>query len=296
MKKTAFLLLTFLFSFPAALAASEGFLEIIQNRASALAKWEVARLPLMAGDVIYINPSNNGWVYAVGPTGTADFFNSWGGRIIDCLWTTTIPGCIIGVQNKTGIGTPNASNNSTIECSTSGSYANSLTLTAMDNDGGSSSDGAVVLINSQAKPSLRITAFSAEPLQLTSGDNFTSVSVKVKNVEAGSITPGVKVEVLDPLSAEPIAGATDLTKSCGSLAYGKECTLDFSELDISALPVGAYTLIASAFDQTTGQLHHTEELYFSVTRPVSIPELNELLLPLIAFSVLAVLFFAGRRG
>ncbi|MDP2974109.1 MAG: hypothetical protein Q8N60_03600, partial [Candidatus Diapherotrites archaeon] len=38
-----------------------------------------------------------------------------------------------------------------------------------------------------------------------------------------------------------------------------------------------------------------QRLTVFAARPVPVPELNELLLPLVAFSVIAVAFFAGKR-
>jgi len=158
-------------------------------------------------------------------------------------------------------------------------------------------------------PFLKITQYTAEPRSFNapsaaSPNSFSDIVVRVLNSGTAAEAVSIELRVLDPLTNLPLDPDVSDTANCGLVGAGRQCTQlrssdpvvdDFPGLDISSLPSGAYKLQASVFDGANG-LHDRKSLFFAVARPVPLPEFNVLLVPLVAFAVLAVLFFSSRRA
>ena len=144
---------------------------------------------------------------------------------------------------------------------------------------------------------LKITRFDAHPLAFEdTGQNFGNINVNVKNFGLAEADVTITLEVLDPLTNEPVLGAVNASTSCSNVAAGGECPFDGTGLDISLLPRGSYKLSATTW--ITGEpllIHDNKSLFFSIGRPAIVPDLGLFLVPLIAFSVLTVVFLAGKK-
>lgn len=182
---------------------------------------------------------------------------------------------------------------------TIGTYT--ITFNVQDDDGDwdpTPDTRSVTVLAPGSDPYMKIILFSADPLGFPADvtPDFTKLDVRVKNYGGAVNNARIMVEVRDPTTNEPLSVPVSASVVVG-IASGGESVQDFESLDISALPPGAYKLAAEVFnlDAASPELQDSKALYFTIGKPVPVPELDLLLLPLIAFSVLTVLFLAGKR-
>jgi hypothetical protein len=201
------------------------------------------------------------------------------------------------VQSPNGEGTGGPLDDGFEQCEADVDCANPLEVCQAD---------CTCLVPLVGQPFLRITRFYADPLVFSAPDpaalpnRFSDIIVRVLNSGEAPENLRVELQVFDPVTNERILDPP--ASGCGVVGVGAECELerdaasdDFPLLDISSLEPGAYKLQASALD-SIGAVHDKEAVFFAVARPVSLPEFSVLLLPLVAFSVLAVLFLSKRKG
>jgi len=165
--------------------------------------------------------------------------------------------------------------------------------------------------NAFAETRWKVTKFTAStgtpdaPLYFPASASiaFSSIVIKVKNLSDGPERASVTLDVLHPATNEVIVGASgQITQTvlCSLVAVGNECELDQTDFvalngAISSLEPGAYKLRASAFDTAAPPTRYDyKALYFTVGNPVPVPELDFILLPAIAFSIVAIAFFSGK--
>jgi len=151
---------------------------------------------------------------------------------------------------------------------------------------------------------LKITKLVADPLAIVSGTaNFDTLEVNVFNSGSNLVTSKITLEVLDAatgLSQSPALIITGLSKSIVSNeTEGWNSTIpnDLISLDISSIPAGSYQLVVEAYEVKVSEpdvLHDTESVFFTVKKPPAVPELDFVLIPLLALSVLTVVFFSDR--
>ena len=188
-----------------------------------------------------------------------------------------------------------------IICKTEG--VSTVTLTVTDSDGGRNKDSKFIVVNSVAgSGALKIIKLLVNPVALNPGDNFANLDVSVLNTGAAFITTKIKLEVLDAVTSLPttISDAVGISKpidSAGTGVWDSTILADFStSLNLSTLPSGSYQLVVKAYDITEVDPLDIESVFFTVAQPAAVPELDFVFIPLLALSVLAVLFFAGKKN
>ncbi len=130
---------------------------------------------------------------------------------------------------------------------------------------------------------------------------IVSITLSPETIEEGSAAVDVDVTVRNQGDAadgylQLTAPSLSLTQQSPSLSG--EYTFAFSAIDISSWESGNYAFVAKACTDdgcTNVQSQVTKTLTIKPKKRQPVPELNELLLPLIALSVLALLFFSGRK-
>ena len=126
------------------------------------------------------------------------------------------------------------------------------------------------------------------------GQTFTSIDLQVKNISSASTPVTVRLEVVDPVSNASMSPAIFAEANCGDIAPDAVCVLSLVNLpgiDITNLPGGSYKLLATVWifpNRTEDQ----KVLFFLIQKPTPVPELSDVMVPLIAFSVL---FLARKR-
>jgi len=145
---------------------------------------------------------------------------------------------------------------------------------------------------------LKITQFVTDVRSFSESDaanQFDNVIVSVKNFKDQVEDVRVRLEILDPETNLQISPPVEVTPNCGTIGLGQTCSIpNPTVFSIGDLPPGAYKLSAVSLD-SSNTAQDQKFVYFTVGRPAPVPEFDLVLLPLIAFSVLAVLFFAGKR-
>ncbi len=145
-------------------------------------------------------------------------------------------------------------------------------------------------------PYLKIVLFNADPLSFSlaaANLQFNQLNVKVKNFGGDTTNSEIVIEVRDSVTNLPLDMPISDSSGCGVIVTGGECSADFSSIiNISSLTAGSYKLVVSATD--LGTVYDTESLFFIVTGQAAVPELDFVLIPLLALSVLSILFFSDR--
>lgn len=147
----------------------------------------------------------------------------------------------------------------------------------------------------------QIVSFELDPLTvITSQGSVDSVlaSVEVRNLDSGSKNAVVELDVVNTDGLQMVLPLPSAMKSVGSsVVLFDDSAPDnlFFDVDSSWDP-GNYAVYARVYDTSVPRnLHASTVKYLTVgSERERVPELGFFLVPLVAFSVLAVLFYRGH--
>jgi hypothetical protein len=157
----------------------------------------------------------------------------------------------------------------------------------------------VLFLSAGAFADFQISSFELDPsgISLAPGSTGPVIgTVSIRNL--GSSAANARLEVI----AKDEQGTAKLTKTIAinGLAPGATRTLNAADrlsFDISGdWGAGNYTFFASVYDSDNnpnGQ--KIRVLTLQINKPAPIPEFEAFMLPLVAFSALALLFLSGKR-
>jgi hypothetical protein len=191
----------------------------------------------------------------------------------------------------------------TFACGPYSSAGNNTISVQLGNGAGGTVDcGTTNLVSNlvpvSTAPAFQITSFELAPNIVTLDESnlpqsvTASISVANNGAEGEAV---VRLEVFGPQSGE--SGLVELSES-RVIAASSEQSFSFTFDVDNSWPAENYFAYARVFDtETPPNLHDVimRVLTVNLKRPVPVPELDLLLVPLIALSALALLY-AGRKG